>query len=402
MGLDKEYGEAREFLTTFQDSMMGSKYLSWFECIIRLLGGFMSTYYLTGDPLYLENAKELGDRLLPAFHNDTAGIPNGFIGLGNGQSYNGKWLSGKYLIAEIGTNQLEFYALSRETGDMKYAEASAKPLIEIHKKYPDKGLLPAYFSQSGTIVKPELYSTGAMVDSYLEYLIKVWVQAGEHKEQMTHDTGRRWEKAMDEMLKYLVKRNKAATYLSDVNGPLEGGLINSYLEMNHLSCFAPGMLALGAYKGEKIYSSAKRKEYLATAEELMRTCYGMYHETKTGLGGEIYAFFADKMAVKDRANRLRPEAVESLMILHRVTGKDQYREWGWEMFQAFEDHCKIESGYSGLIDVTHEVPDLDNKQQTWFLAETLKYFYLLFSPEDVISLDQWVFNTEAHPMMIWS
>jgi mannosyl-oligosaccharide alpha-1,2-mannosidase len=128
----------------------------------------------------------------------------------------------------------------------------------------------------------------------------------------------------------------------------------------------------------------------------------MYHETKTGLGGEIYAFFADKMAVKDRANRLRPEAVESLMILHRVTGKDQYREWGWEMFQAFEDHCKIENGYSGLIDVTHEVPDLDNKQQTWFLAETLKYFYLLFSPEDVISLDQWVFNTEAHPMMIWS
>jgi len=31
------------------------------------------------------------------------------------------------------------------------------------------------------------------------------------------------------------------------------------------------------------------------------------------------------------------------------------------------------------------------------LAETLKYFYLLFSQEDVVSLDEWVLNTEAHP-----
>ena len=109
----------------------------------------MSTYYLTGDPLFLDNAKFLGDRLLPAFNNDTIGIPNGYIRLGTGHSSNGRWLHGKFLIAEIGTNQLEFYALSRETGDMKYAEASAKPLMGIHKRYPNKGLLPAYFSRGG-------------------------------------------------------------------------------------------------------------------------------------------------------------------------------------------------------------------------------------------------------------
>eukprot|EP00252_Welwitschia_mirabilis_P007296 TRINITY_DN1853_c0_g1_i3.p1 TRINITY_DN1853_c0_g1~~TRINITY_DN1853_c0_g1_i3.p1 ORF type:complete len:101 (+),score=19.16 TRINITY_DN1853_c0_g1_i3:148-450(+) len=38
--------------------------------------------------------------------------------------------------------------------------------------------------------------------------------------------------------------------------------------------------------------------------------------------------------------------------------------------------------------------------QSFFLAETLKYLYLLFSPPSVIPLDQWVFNTEAHPLKI--
>ena len=220
-------------------------------------------------------------------------------------------------------------------------------------------------------MEPELYSTGAMIDSYLEYLLKAWVQAGEHKEDMLHNTGKRWETAMDEMLKHLVKRNQAATYLIDINGPLDhNSLGHAVLEMNHLSCFAPGMLALGSYKGKEIYSHAKRKQYLDTAEELMKTCYMMYNQTKTGLSGESYAFFGNNMAVRDPANRLRPEVVESLMILHRVTGKDQYREWGWEIFKAFESHCKVPAGYSGLTNVGQVNPDLDDKMQTWFLAGT--------------------------------
>lgn len=44
----------------------------------------------------------------------------------------------------------------------------------------------------------------------------------------------------------------------------------------------------------------------------------------------------------------------------------------------------------------------DNMMQSFFLAETLKYLYLLFSPPSVISLDEWVFNTEAHPLKIVS
>ncbi len=74
-----------------------------------------------------------------------------------------------------------------------------------------------------------------------------------------------------------------------------------------------------------------------------------------------------------------------------------------QIFKSIERWSKVEAGYSGLTDMTEfPRPNLDNKQQSWFLAETLKYLYLLFSPEDVLPLDQWVFNTEAHPLQIFS
>lgn len=79
-----------------------------------------------------------------------------------------------------------------------------------------------------------------------------------------------------------------------------------------------------------------------------------------------------------------------------------YREWGWEAFQAIEKHCRMEVGYAGLRDVNHPQPERDNVMQSFFLAETLKYLYLLFCPDDVIPLDEWVFNTEAHPLPIFS
>ena len=54
----------------------------------------------------------------------------------------------------------------------------------------------------------------------------------------------------------------------------------------------------------------------------------------------------------------------------------------------------------GLKDVFQVNPPQDNVQQSFFLAETLKYLYLLFSDDSELPLDQWVFNTEAHPLPI--
>jgi len=43
-----------------------------------------------------------------------------------------------------------------------------------------------------------------------------------------------------------------------------------------------------------------------------------------------------------------------------------------------------------------------DKMETFFFAETLKYLYLIFSEAELIPLDQYVFNTEAHPLKIWN
>ncbi len=74
-----------------------------------------------------------------------------------------------------------------------------------------------------------------------------------------------------------------------------------------------------------------------------------------------------------------------------------YRDWAWRLVTAIIQHCKVASGgFSGVTDASSSSPMQDNQQQTFFLAETLKYLYLTFTSDDVMPLDQWVFNTEAH------
>jgi len=69
-------------------------------------------------------------------------------------------------------------------------------------------------------------------------------------------------------------------------------------------------------------------------------------------------------------------------------------------FQALNKNCKTDGGYSGIRDVYQEKPTLDDVQQSFFLAETLKYLYLTFSADSLLPLDKWVFNTEAHPLPV--
>lgn len=61
---------------------------------------------------------------------------------------------------------------------------------------------------------------------------------------------------------------------------------------------------------------------------------------------------------------------------------------------------QVENGYVGIKDVRKAPPRHDDTQQSFFLAETLKYLYLMFGSAEEVSLNEWVFNTEAHPMKI--
>lgn len=113
----------------------------------------------------------------------------------------------------------------------------------------------------------------------------------------------------------------------------------------------------------------------------------------------------------DARNILRPETVESLFIAFHLTGDQQYREWGWQIFQAFVKATRLTTTKNGRTGAFASIRDVDvpldqveheDRMETFWLAETLKYLYLLFEDQDTIRLDQWVLNTEAHPLPIFT
>ena len=83
--------------------------------------------------------------------------------------------------------------------------------------------------------------------------------------------------------------------------------------------------------------------------------------------------------------------------MYRITGDPHWREVGWNMFSAIKTHTSTTYGNSAIDDVTKMAPELRDQMESFWLAETLKYFYLLFAEESLVSLDEWVLNTEAHP-----
>ncbi|GLJ24878.1 hypothetical protein SUGI_0475830 [Cryptomeria japonica] len=384
MGLDEQFQKAKSWITSL-DFNKGVD-ASVFETTIRVLGGLLSAYDLSGDNIFLDKAKQIADRLLPAWDTPT-GIPYSSINLGDGRANNPGWTGGSSVLADIGTTQVEFIALSQRTGNPKYQEKVENVIHQIHKIFPADGLVPIYVNPYTGRASSKI-TFGAMGDSFYEYLLKVWIQG--NKTEAVQQYRDMWEQSMEGLASLIKKSTPSSfTYIAERSG---GSLMH---KMDELACFAPGMLALGAQG----YASDKSVKYMQLAEELAWTCYNFYQSTPTKLAGENYNFREGQdMRVGTSWNIQRPETVESLMYLWRITGNKTYRDWGWDIFKAFEEKCRLDSGYVGLRDVNSGVKD--DMMQSFFLSETLKYLYLLFSPPTVIPLDQWVFNTEAHPVKI--
>ena len=88
--------------------------------------------------------------------------------------------------------------------------------------------------------------------------------------------------------------------------------------------------------------------------------------------------------------------------MYRVTKDPKYREWAWQIFQAFEKWTRVSTGgYSSLESVLSVPPRMKDKMETFFLGETLKYFFLIFSDDAALPLEKWVINTEAHPLPVF-
>jgi mannosyl-oligosaccharide alpha-1,2-mannosidase len=86
----------------------------------------------------------------------------------------------------------------------------------------------------------------------------------------------------------------------------------------------------------------------------------------------------------------RSEAIESLFVLYRITGNREYQENAWKMFEAIEKATRTDFTYSSIPDVTTADGKRTDFSESFWMAETLKYFYLIFSEPDHVSLDDYI------------
>nr|XP_023025140.1 mannosyl-oligosaccharide alpha-1,2-mannosidase IA-like [Leptinotarsa decemlineata] len=178
------------------------------------------------------------------------------------------------------------------------------------------------------------------------------------------------------------------------------GLYPNYLNPKTGNWGQRGLLGLAS----KTLRNEVSDRYMEVAKEITRTCHESYDRSQTKLGPESFRFGEGAEARALRSSEkyyiLRPEVIESYYYMYKLTKDNKYRDWGWEAVQALEKYCRVPGGYTGIKNVYSEDPQQDDVQQSFFLAETLKYLYLLYSDDSLISLDEWVFNTEAHPLPI--
>jgi mannosidase alpha-like ER degradation enhancer 2 len=336
-----------------------------FEMTIRLLGGLESAYELDGDKRFLTLAEDLGKRLLPAFHTPS-GMPYRYINL-----QTGKMRDSISNPAEVGTLFLEFGKLTQLTGDSSYYKAARKAIVEIYYRRSKLNLIGSEIN----VLKSQWVNTashiGGGIDSYFEYLYKAGVLFGD---PMCKNA---WMVLSAAVKKQLARPTVNGTFFTqaDMNTGKE-----IFPEYGALQAFYAGTLALA---GD-----------LKTAVEVQKANFYMW--TKFNMEPEAFNFMADTITYN--GYHLRPENIESCFYLYRSTHNDIYLEMGRTMVNQILEKCKTEAGYASIKNVkTFEKSD---SMESFFLAETMKYAYLLFDSSNRVDLTRVVFNTEAHPLKI--
>lgn len=364
MGLKEEADEARELIAT-QLSFDHDMYVQNFEITIRLLGGLLSAYQLSGDERMLAKAKDLGDRLLPVFDSPT-GIPYTHVNLRTG-----KVRGDISNPAETGTLVIEFGMLSKLTGNPVYFDKSKRALVETYKRASKLGLVGSAINVVNGKWERTDSHIGGGIDSYYEYLYKCYRLFGdaECKAMWDHSI-----KGVNQVL------------ADTVNGNLWYGHADMHTgrrlktQYGALDAFMPSLLALGG--------DLPRAKALQESGLKMWRLHGIEPE----------ALDYSRMKVLSPGYALRPEIIESAYYLWHYTGDTRYRAMGREFFEDFVRHTRSEVGFAALKDVRSKTKE--DSMETFVFAETFKYFYLLFAPKSALDFNAVTFNTEAHPLRL--
>lgn len=361
-GFDDEATKVREYLAShlrFDPPVT----VQVFEVTIRLLGGLLSSYQMTDDERLLDLAEDLGERLLPAFDSPT-GMPYRYVNLATGETS-----GAESNPAEIGTLILEFGTLAKLTGREKFYAKAKRALVELHRRRaPETGLPGEKIDVETGEWTSRRSLVGARIDSYYEYLVKCERLFGDP------DCAAMWRESRESLHRYLADERSDGLWYGEADMTTGERTATRY---GALHAFLPGLLAL---EGD-----------LDRARRLQESGFRMWR--LHGIEPEVLDY--ETMEVVSPAYQLRPEIIESAYVLHELTGEARYREMGRVFFESLKRYCRTESGYAILTDVVSK--EQGDRMHSFFLAETLKYLYLLYAP-DALDFDQVVFNTEAHPL----
>lgn len=362
MGLKKEADSTRKYidvnLSFDQDIEVKN-----FEITIRILGGLLSSYQLTGDKRLLVLADDLGTRLLPVFRSGT-GMPYMYVNLKTGATRGD--VSNP---AEIGTLLLEFGTLSKLTHKPIYYEKAKRALTELYKRRSSIGLVGSTINvDTGVWIDTQSHISGG-IDSYYEYLLKASILFNDE------DCAQMWSESIAAVNRYLTDDSTGGLWYSTVDMNTGKRIATHY---GALDAFFPAVLALS---GD-----------IDRAEKLQASSYKMW--TAWGIEPEELDYTTMKVTYDGYA--LRPEIIESTYYLYTYTNDPKYQEMGRTYLADLDKYCRTDAGYAALKSV--ETKEKRDSMESFFLAETLKYEYLLFAPASTLDLRSVIFNTEAHPL----
>jgi predicted alpha-1,2-mannosidase len=362
MGLKQEADKDRELIAT-RLSFDQDIDVKNFEVTIRLLGGLLSGYQLSGDARLLKLADDLGRRLLPAFETPT-GLPYVYVNLRTGKAH-----GVDSNPAETGSLLLEFGTLSRLTGNPVYYDKAKRALVETFKRRSKIGLVGAAINVETGQWSDVDASVASGTDSYYEYLWKCWKLFGDE------DCLAMWKTSITAINRYLA---------DDIDGKLWYGHADmntgkrTATEYGALDAFFPAVLAMS---GD-----------IDRARRLQES--GMRMWNLTGIEPEVIDYRT--MKISQDGYQLRPEIIESNYYLWHYTDDPLYRQTARKMFDDFVRWCRTANGYAALSNVTTKTQR--DSMESYVFAETFKYFYLTFAEPAPIDFEGIVFNTEAHPL----
>lgn len=416
MGLKPEFYEAVEAVAQMDWSNTTESGINVFETTIRHLGGLLGAYDLSGEPALLLKAKELGDMLYMAFDTPNRMPP---FWLTFEDVLAGNQMAGTHdPSASPASLSLEFTRLAQLTGEDKYYDAIDRVRAFLERTQDEShipGMWPTMINfKEEKVSTDNIFTLGALADSLYEYLPKMSILLGGQEE--SYET--MYRKAMDTVTEHILFRPMLPgkeDILFPGTAVVHNDGIRTISEGQHLSCFVGAMFAVGG-------RTFGIEEHVKTGERIARGCAWAYQAFPTGLMPEIFGLIDCQSLggcewdekkweeqgdhslkegfrnARDPRYLLRPEAIESVFVLYRITGNEEWREIAWTMFQNIMIATETPIGNSAIKDVTTtgETEKEDSMESFW-MAETLKYFYLIFSPADVVSLDEFVLNTEAHP-----